>query len=390
MADSIHDQWDTSTSEWPTMAANFLQAWITAYDAIDVNDNFAAIVACIGFLSRMVQDSTVMSGNMLTQVANTGGINTRGLVQNFQNLERHVFPQWGAVAAAYATSTATALVAAEAQQRVVADDNEASQRALGDDHSREQAAAAVLLESQLRAFADAAADAKWTTLLNAEAVARAAGDDHSRQQAAAALAAAVNQLSGQIDTVLKYAQSLPGLIDQRAANGYDPTIANRASLLQKLIDTAAAHDPVVAGLVSKLAVYIVDLASVEDPLIRVAAQLLVKQIIDRFGLDTALHAMLGDLLSSVFGGGPPKTLQDVMADVGNRLAGLEESVAALSPLDDEADQLHEMGGIAFNLALVGFAAGAVADPVATANGTVLALEPVTGPLLAPLRALLGM
>lgn len=390
MADSIHDQWPTATDEWSLMAANFLQAWISAYDAIDVNPNFAAVVACIGFLARMVQDSTVMAGNMITQVADTGGTNTRGLVQNFQNLERHVFPQWGAVAAAYATSTATQLVAGEAQQRITAEDTEAQQRALGDDHSREQAAAAVLLESQLRAFADAAADQKFTALINAEAVARGIGDTNSREQAAAALAAAVNQLSASIATVLKYAQALPGLIDQRAAAGYDPTLANRAGLLQKLIDTAVAHDPAISGLVSQLARYIVDLAAIDDPLIRIAAQLVVKQIIDKFGLDTALNTMLTDLLSQVFGDGPPKTLQQVTADIGSRLAALESSVAALSPLDDEADQLHELGGLAFNAALVGFAAAAVADPVDAANGTVLALEPVTGPLLAPLRALLGM
>jgi hypothetical protein len=294
------------------------------------------------------------------------------------------------VAAAYATSTATMLVAAEAQQRITAEDTEAQQRALGDEHSREQAAAAVLLESQLRAFADAALQNTLVAMVNAEATARGIGDDNSRQQAAAGINALNTLLTAQIANTLKYAQSIPGLVDQRAAAGYDPTLANRAGLLQKLIDTAVAHDPVVAGLVGQLANYIVDLASIDDPLIKVAAQLLVKQVIDRLGLDTALGAMVNDLLGSVLGDGPPKTLQDVTADIGKRLAALEESVANLAPLDDEADKLHEMGTLIFDAALLGYFTAAVIDPAATANDTVNVLNPITGPLLGPVRALLGM
>lgn len=390
MADSIHDQWATATDEWPRVAANFLAAWVPAYAAYDVNGYYAAFVACIGFLSRMMMDSTVMAGDMLTHIAQTGQDNDRGLIQNFQNLQRHVLPQWGAVAAAYATSTATSLVAGEAEQRVAADDTEATQRGLGDAHSREQAAAATLLESQLRAFADAALQTLMTQLVNAEATARAAGDDHSRQQAAAGILALSNQLTGQIQAVLSYAQSIPSLVDQRAAAGYDPTLAARDSLVGKILDTVAAHNPEVSGLVSKLTGYIVDLVEIDDPLIRVAAQLLLKQVIDHLGVDTALHQMLGDLLASVLGGGKPASLQAVTADIGHRLDALESAQAALSPLAPEADDLHELGSLAFNAALLGYVTAAVADPVATANDTVAVLGPVTAPFTDPIRTILGM
>jgi uncharacterized protein YggT (Ycf19 family) len=46
--------------------------------------------------------------------------------------------------------------------------------------------------------------------------------------------------------------------------------------------------------------------------------------------------------------------------------------------------------VLFDVALLSYFAAAVADPVATANDTVDVLAPVTGPLLAPVRALLGM
>src|SRR5882762_2217846 len=267
---------------------------------------------------------------------------------------------------------------------------EAAQRALGDAHSREQAAAGILAEALERGAGDAHSREQAAALVAAEAVQRGVGDANTREQAAAGIKALEVQLTAQIDSVLKYAQTIPGLIDTRAANGYDPTLRARGGALQKLLDTVVAHDPLAASLVSRLATFIIDLAGVEDPVVRIAAQLILKQVIDRFGVDTALHAMLGDLVGSILGGGQPKTLQAIMGDVGNRLDALEAGEAALAPLAPEADQLHELGTLAFDVALLGSLAAAVAAPVATANDTVAVLEPVTGPLLSPVRSLIGM
>lgn len=368
MADSIHDQWPVATAEWAAMAGQFRAAWLFAFNAYDVNSDYAAFAACIDYLARLLMDSTVMSGDMLTHLAQTGQDATRGTIQNFRNLQAHVLPQWGAAAAVYVTA-AVAL--------------EAVQRGLGDAHSREQASADL-------GFAVGALGVQIQAAVAAEAAARGAGDAHSREQAAAGIKALSDQLTARLQQVLTYAQSIPGLVDQRAAAGYDPSLRSRATGLQRLLDTVVAHDPTVSGLVSKLTGLIVDLAELDDPVLRIAAQLVLKQVIDHLGLDSALHAMLGDLVGALLGGGPPKTLQDIMADIGTRLDALESSVAALAPLDDEADDLHEIGGVIFNAALLGYCAAAIADPKATADATVIALEPVTGPLLAPVRALLGM
>jgi hypothetical protein len=390
MADTIHDQWDSATDEWPRVAAQFQAAWVSIYADYDINPEYAAIAAGIGYLSRLHMDSTVMAGDMITHLAQTDLDNTRGLIQNFQNLQRHVLPQWGAVAAAYAQNMAIhyALIAEkfatdrvgeeavnraladsqEAAARLAADQLEAAQRGLGDAHSREQAAA----------------------LVAAEAASRAAGDDNTRQQMAAAIKALNDALTAQIQNVLKYAQSIPGTIDNRAAAGYDPTLRARGTALQKLLDTVVAHDPAVAGLVSNLAKFLVDLAGIDDPVLKIAAQLVLKQVIDRLGLDSALHAMLSDLVGSILGGGQPKTLQDIMADIGNRLDSLESNQSELAPLAPEADNLHEMGTLIFDAALLAYLAAAVAAPQATADDTVAVFAAITDPLLAPIRAMLGM
>jgi hypothetical protein len=390
MADSIHDQWNTATDEWPRVAAQFQAAWVSIYADYDVNSFYAAYSAGIGYLSRLHMDSTVMAGDMITHLAQTDVDNMRGVIQNFQNLQRHVLPQWGAVAAQYAddravlrqhqlatqtqawiATEATARALADSQEaaaRLAADQLEAQQRGLGDDHSRQQAAA----------------------LVQAEATQRGIGDADSRQQAAAGIKALSDQLTKQIADVLKYAQSIPGTIDDRAAAGYDPTLRARGDLISKLLDTVVAHNPAVRDLVTNLAKFAIDLAGIEDPVLKIAAQLVLKQVIDHLGVDSALTAMLNDLLGGILGGGDPKTLQTIMADIGNRLDALEKGQAELSPLAPEADNLHEMGTLIFDAALLAYFAAAVADPVATANDTVDVLETVTGPLLAPVRALLGM
>ncbi len=318
---------------------------------------------------------------------------------------------------------AAALVADESIGRTIGDDNsreqaaalvanEAVQRGIGDDHSREQAAALVAAEAQQRAIGDADTRQQLAAAIALEAAQRALGDDHSREQAAALVAAeaqqraigdadsreqaaagdaALNQqLTAQIQKVLAYAQSIPGTVDQRAAAGYDPTLAARGTLITRILDTVAAHDPVVASLVGNLARYAVDLAGIDDPVLAAVAQLLLKQVIGRLGLDSAIAAMVNDLVGGILGGGRPSTLQQVTADIGNRLDALEHGQADLSPLAPEADQLHEMGTLVFDAALLAYLAGAVTAPQASASDTVLALEPVTGPLLAPVRALLGM
>jgi hypothetical protein len=390
MADSIHDQWPSATSEWATVTAQFQASWVSVFASYDVNNYYAAFSAAIGFLSRMHEDTTVMAGDMITNLAETGTDNTRGLIQNFQNLQRHVLPQWGVLAANYAEARAVlrqhqavvqadadiaveasnraAADAVEAANRLAADQSEFAGRTTGDLNSRAQAAAATA----------------------AEAAARVTGDQNSREQAAAGDKALSDALTAQIDAVLKYAQSLPGLIDSRAAAGYDPTRQARGNLLQKLLDTAVAHEPLVASLVSDLAKTIIDLAGIEDPIIRIAAQLVLKQVIDKLGIDTALGAMINDLIGSILGTGTPKTLQDIMADIGTRLDSLENGAAEMAPLAPEADQLREMGTLIFDASLLAYFTAATIDPVATADDTATVLGVVVDPLLTPIRLMLGM
>ena len=45
MADSIHDQWDSATDEWPRVAAQFQAAWVSIYADYDINPEYAGLSA---------------------------------------------------------------------------------------------------------------------------------------------------------------------------------------------------------------------------------------------------------------------------------------------------------------------------------------------------------
>lgn len=390
MADSIHDQWTAATAEWARMAAAFDAAWIVVDANTGVSPQDAAFAAAISYLGRLLMDATVMAGDMITVIASTGANADAGLIQNLQHLQQTVLPQWGYLAAAYTSTQVYAAVNAEQSARQLAIARAVQQLTVALDTVTQAIAGQVSAESQARAAGDTAVLQQVVSLVNAEAQARVAGDQQVLAEAVSLVNAEAQARVAADKQVLAYVQTLPGLIDTRAASGYDPTLRARGTLVTKLLDTVTAHDPAVSQLVSKLAGWLVDLAGVEDPVLRVAAGLVLKQVIDRLGVSTALHTMLGDLITSIIGSGPPKTLQQVTADIGSRLDNLESSVSALAPLAPEADQLHEMGTLIFDGLLLAYFTAAVVSPVATADDTVSVFAPVVDPLLAPVRAMLGM
>lgn len=390
MADSIHDQWPTATSEWVRITTEFNRAWVFAVLSYAKNTDYAGFAACINYLSLMHQDTTVMAGDMITHMGQAGLDTASGTVANFRNLAVNVLPKWGYLAAQYANNAVFAAVNTEESARQLAIATEAQQRTLADDQTRQLATAALQAEVTQRVQAMGALQQQFIGLLNQEAAARQAADTALAAQVNAALKALSDQLSKQVSDVMAYAQGIPGIIDQRAAAGYDPTLRARGTVIQKILDTVVAHDPLVSSLVSNLAKFAIDLAGIEDPILKVAAQVVLKQVIDRLGLNSALTAMVNDLIGGILGGGQPKTLTDITADIGNRLDALESVTAELSPLAPEADNLHEMGTLVFDGFLLAFLADAVLNPVGAADDTATVFATVTDPLLAPVRAMLGM
>lgn len=389
----MSDPWDTlvnlSAALWTREAGNFASKWHALFDFYHEDPDFAALIDAITGLSVAFEYATALSAVSDLDNVEIGRDAARGTIENFRHLAWPVLPKWGVLAAQWADRVALqrALQAEDYTRRQVAAEHKAMElRVLQEELARLVEVADVwarlhteiAIETNNRVLAVDALRAQLTALI-----------DKTRADLLAYVNQVRAQLSQQIAQLAAYAHSLPGLVDQEAANGYSPTLRGRAGGLQRLIDTLAAHDPFIAGIIRDLAGFLIDLAEIDNPVIRLAAQGILRQIIDHLGLDTALRDLAGQLLGGILGAGPPKTLEQVTAAIGNRLNAVEASVSDLAPLAGEADDLHEMGTLAFDAALLGYLAAGVTDPRGWADDTYAVLNAAAGPVLDPLLRLLG-
>ena len=389
MASPWDDLVGLSAALWQREADNFASRWHNLYNFYYEDPDFAAIIDAITGLAVAFEYATALSAVSDVDNVEIGRAAAWGTIENLRHIAWPVLPRWGVLAAQWADRVALIRGEQALHDATILVDREHKAMELR------------VLQEELAREVEVAE--KWASLhteIAIERFDRTQAIDQLRAQLTALIAKtradltayidqARAQLSAQIAQLSAYAHSLPGLVDQEAISGYDPTLRARATVLQRLIDTLAAHDPFIAGIIKDLAGFLIDLAEVDNPVLRLAAQVILRQIIDHLGLDTALRDLAASLLGDILGGGPPKTLADVTGAVGNRLNAAEQSVAALSPLADEADALHEMGTVAFDVALLGYLTAGITDPAGWADDTATVLHATVDQLLAPLLSLLG-
>jgi len=109
------------------------------------------------------------------------------------------------------------------------------------------------------------------------------------------------------------------------------------------------------------------LLSVDDPIARITIGFLIKEVIDRLGIDKALGALIHNLLAPLLGQPVPHDLHDVIADLSARMIADETQWAQF--FDDGGSQVEQAGkdwrnitGPVSSVAIVAFTAAAVADP----------------------------
>lgn len=389
MSNPLDDVVTLAVGLWRRTADKFAAEWSYMYNFY-YQDNFStAIIDAFTDLSVTFEYASALAAVSDGDNVQIGADASWGTIENFRHLAWPVLPRWGLLAAEWANRQALfrALQAEKYTRTLVDREHKAMElRVLREELERLVEVADVwarlhteiAIERNDRILEVAAVRAQLTALIA-----------KTRADLLAFINKVAAQLAAQIAELSKYAHSLPGLVDQEAVNGYNPTLRARASTLQRLIDTLAAHDPFIAGVIKDLAGFLIDLAEVDNPILRLAAQFVLRQVIDHLGLDTALRDLAGELLGGILGSGPPKTLTGVTAAIGDRLNAVEESVSVLSPLAGEADDLHEMGTLAFDAALLGYLVTGVTNPRAWADDTNAVLHVTVDPLLDPLLRLLG-
>ena len=389
MASPWDDLVGLSAALWQREANNFAAKWHALFDFYFEDPDFSAIIDAITGLSVAFEYASALSAVSDLDNVEIGRDAAWGTIENLRHLAWPVLPRWGVLAAQWADRVALVrALQAEGYARTLTD--------------REHKAMElrVLQEELARLVEVADVWARLHTEIAIERNDRVLAIDTLRAQltglidkARADLTAYINQvraqLAAQIAQLSAYAHSLPGLVDQDAVSGDHPPLRARAGTLQRLIDTLAAHDPFIAGVIKDLAGFLIDLAEIDNPVLRLAAQFILRQVIDHLGLDTALRDLAGQLLGGILGAGPPKTLAGVTEAIGNRLNAAEAAVSDLSPLAGEADDLHEMGTLAFDAALLAYLTTGVTDPRAWADDTNAVLHVTIDPIINPLLRLLG-
>jgi hypothetical protein len=156
-------------------------------------------------------------------------------------------------------------------------------------------------------------------------------------------------------------------IEREAASGYQADEQQRADLIVRLLDFAATRNPELSGIVSDIAGGVLDLLEVDDPVLRFTLGFLMREVIDRLGIDKAVGDLISGLLDTLTGGGPPRDLHAVVMDISQRLAVQEQQWAQF--FTDGGSQVEQAGtdwknitSVIGNAAIVAFTVQAATDP----------------------------
>lgn len=185
-----------------------------------------------------------------------------------------------------------------------------------------------------------------------------------------------------------------GVVDQRAAAGYNAGRARRRDILRRAAAAITSDDPAVKELVDRAVGLALDLAEADNPLLRLALGFVLKELAGKLGIDK----VAGDLLAALIGGhghgGEPRGLGDVISRISGRLDALEQQWVTF--MDNGGPELYQAGrdwkelsSPAFTAALLGFVAEAIRDPEGTARATAETVEPIYGPVIGEFIGLIG-
>jgi hypothetical protein len=162
-------------------------------------------------------------------------------------------------------------------------------------------------------------------------------------------------------------KALHGVIEREAASAYRVTNDARASLIVKLLDFAADRAPEIKAITKDIAGGILDLLEVDDPILRLGLGFLIKQVIDRLGIDKGVGALISDLIDPIIGDHKPTDLHGVVLDMTKRIGALEGQFATFfqdggAQVEQAGDDWKNITSIEGQTAIAAFTTQAVLAP----------------------------
>lgn len=171
-------------------------------------------------------------------------------------------------------------------------------------------------------------------------------------------------------------------VQREAASAYKAATPAQTNLIERLAGDLVTQDPLVKDLVGRLVRGAVDLAEVDDPLLRIALGFVMKEVINRLGIEKPIGDLLNQLLAPLLGGGQPKNLHAVILAICGRLNTVEGQWATF--MQDGGPQILQAGeeweklsSLATDASLLAFFGAMVADPTGWAG----VMSDVAGPVV---------
>lgn len=172
-------------------------------------------------------------------------------------------------------------------------------------------------------------------------------------------------------------------VQREAASAYRAATPDRTNVIERLAADLVTHDPLVKDLVGRLVTGAIDLAEIDDPLLRIVLGFVMKEVINRLGIEKPAGQLLESLLAPLFGAGPPKNLHAVILALCQRLNAVEGQWATF--MGDGGPEILQAGqewqkltGLATDAGLAAFFGVMVADPAAWARDMTAVASPVVG------------
>ena len=127
------------------------------------------------------------------------------------------------------------------------------------------------------------------------------------------------------------------------------------------------RNPELRDMVGVAIKAILDLVSVDDPLARIALGFVIRDLIDKLGVDKLVGNLIQDLLAPILGEPKPRNLHAVIADMGQRLVAAESFEETFTA--DGGSEVEQAGRLwrditqpAAAAAIVAFTATAIVNP----------------------------
>ena len=167
-------------------------------------------------------------------------------------------------------------------------------------------------------------------------------------------------------------------LEREAASGYRLEHDKRVSTVVRILEFAVTRNPELRVVVGEAVTILLDILSVDDPLIRLAMSFIVRDMINKLGVDKLVGTLASDMINPILGDPKPNNIHDVVKDISTRLAALEDFAATFavnggSQVEQAGELMRDITKPLGAAGIAAFVATAIVDPTrwaAEISGTI--------------------